>query len=63
MLKCKKENLMTSHFIYTPVHFVVTVGNCGLCKRRCLASSSYVHAVHFTFVIMHTICYDASTKH
>ena len=27
---------------YTPVHYIVAVGNCGLCMRQCFACSSYV---------------------
>ena len=38
---------------YTPVHLVQSGGKCGLCMRRCLACSSYVHILHCAFVIAH----------
>ena len=48
---------------YTPVHFVLAVGNCRLCMRHCLACISYARVVHCALVVTHMLHYDASAKH
>ena len=48
---------------YTPVHLIESVENWGLCMRQCLASSSYVHVMHFVLAITRAIGQDASVKH
>ena len=44
-------------------YFVVAVGKCGLCLRRCLACSSYTHMMHCALVITCVLRYDPSAKH
>ena len=47
---CLKNTLWSLDHYNSAVHFVVAVVNCGLCVRRCLASSSYTHVMQCHFI-------------
>ena len=48
---CARETNRGRRLAYTPVHFIVAVGNCGLCMRWYLACSRYMHVMHCALVI------------
>ena len=48
--------------VYTPVHLIESVENCGLCMRRYLACSSYVNVMYQELAITHPLHYDASVS-
>ena len=49
--------------LYTPVHLVESVENCGLCMRWCFECSSYTNVTLCALALTRAICCDASAKH
>ena len=62
-LLSRYENRQSEVEVYTPVHLVESVENCGLCVRRCLACSSCANVMYRGLAITRVLRYDASARH